>query len=72
MRTDEMLKVQENHDELMGQMTVLRNALWEATTNGRWTEGQQCGEWAISKEVAQTVSEVLDAYDARVADAALA
>ena len=29
----------------------LGNALHEMLTNGRWTEGEQRGEWAVSPEV---------------------
>jgi hypothetical protein len=36
------------------EITQLRATLYEVTTNGRWTEGEQCGEWAISKEVYET------------------
>lgn len=38
----------------------LRNALNEVVTNGRWTEGEQCGEWAITKEVYETARDELD------------
>lgn len=44
-------------EQASAEMTKLRNALWEVTTNGRWTEGEQCGEWAISKEVYDTARE---------------
>jgi hypothetical protein len=40
--------------QLSNAVTIVRDykaALYEATTNGRWTKGEQCGEWAISKEV---------------------
>ena len=35
-------------------------ALHEATTNGEWTEGEQRGDWAISKDVYETVRAVLE------------
>lgn len=38
----------------------LRAALYEATTNGRWTEGEQRGEWAISNAVYETARDALN------------
>jgi hypothetical protein len=46
--------------EAAGEIERLRNAIYEVTTNGRWTEGEQRGEWAISIEVYETAR---DAYD---------
>lgn len=59
MRTDEALTVQDTHDTLMARITQLTNALHEVTTNGRWTKGEQCGEWAISNEVYETARDAL-------------
>jgi hypothetical protein len=39
--------------------TALRQAAEEARTNGRWTEGEQRGEWCIPKEVHDMLSEAL-------------
>ena len=43
------------------EINALRAALWEATTNGEWTEGEQCGDWKISKEVYETMRDALAA-----------
>jgi hypothetical protein len=40
-------------------ITRLRNALHEVTTNGEWIEGEQCGDWKISKEVYETARDAL-------------
>lgn len=37
----------------------LRAALYEVTTNGAWTEGEQRGGWMISKEVYETARDAL-------------
>jgi hypothetical protein len=37
----------------------LRNVLYEVTTNGEWTKGEQVGDWAISKEVYETAREAI-------------
>lgn len=37
----------------------LRQALNEVVTNGEWTEGEQCGDWKISKEVYETARDAL-------------
>ena len=37
--------------EAADEIERLRNALHEMLTNGRWTEGEQRGEWAILPEV---------------------
>lgn len=29
----------------------MKNALHEIVTNGRWSWGEQCGEWRVSKDV---------------------
>lgn len=39
----------------------LRAALTEATTNGEWTEGEQRGNWMMSKEVYETMRDALAA-----------
>lgn len=38
----------------------LRAALYEVTTNGEWTEGEQRGEWKISKEVYETARDACE------------
>lgn len=38
----------------------LRAALYEVTTNGQWTKGEQLGDWAISKEVYETARDTID------------
>jgi hypothetical protein len=43
-----------NYANLLGEIERLRNALYEVTTNGEWTKGEQVGDWAISKEVYET------------------
>ena len=41
----------------------LRAVLYEVTTNGRWTEGEQRGEWAISNAVYETARDALGANE---------
>ena len=43
-------------------------ALWEVTTNGRWTEGEQRGEWAISSEVYETARDELAGVDEQLSN----
>lgn len=38
-------------ERLTAELREARNTLHEVTTNGEWTEGEQRGEWKISKEV---------------------
>lgn len=38
----------------------LRNALYEMLTNGRWTEGEQRGEWAVPAEVYAMAQEAIE------------
>lgn len=40
-------------------ITRMGLALAEVTTNGRWTEGEQRGEWAITNEVYETARDAL-------------
>jgi hypothetical protein len=51
------LPVAQEIDKLRSEIERLRMILKEVTTNGRWTDGEQCGEWAISKEVYDTAKE---------------
>lgn len=37
----------------------LQAVLYEVTTNGEWTKGDQAGDWAISKEVYETVRDAI-------------
>jgi hypothetical protein len=56
--------------------TTGRQALNEVVTNGKWTEGDQCGEWKISKAVYDLAVEARDsiiaASEATKSDGALA
>lgn len=52
--------VQPDHDLMLwahDEIERLRAGLNEILTNGRWTEGEQRGEWAVSKEVYETAAE---------------
>lgn len=48
--------------ELTEQNLVFINWLKEVVTNGEWTDGEQRGQWKISKEVYDSVKEVVDRY----------
>lgn len=37
----------------------LRAVIYEITTNGKWTDGEQCGDWKISKEVYETARDAI-------------
>lgn len=47
--------------QMLGEIERLRAALYEVTTNGRWTEGEQFGDWAISNAVYETARDALGA-----------
>ena len=44
----------------------LLNALAEVTTNGKWTDGEQRGDWQISQAVYETARDAI--YKATVSD----
>lgn len=46
-------------NELKSEIERLRAALNEVLTNGRWTEGEQRGEWAIAPEIYMTGRDAL-------------
>jgi hypothetical protein len=47
-----MLKLADwRQEELIAEIERLRSALHEIVTNGRWSIGEQCGEWCVSKDV---------------------
>lgn len=46
-------------EEAADEIERLLAVLYEVTTNGRWTEGEQCGEWAISNAVYETARDAL-------------
>ena len=43
----------------MAAVEELLEALNEAVTNGEWSEGEQCGDWCISKEVYETLRDAI-------------
>lgn len=45
---------------------ALRDAANEAVTNGEWTDGEQRGDWRISKEVYEMLQEAVEMYDAAI------
>lgn len=47
------------NNRLLAERDALRAALNEVRTNGEWTDGDQCGEWKISKEVYGLVCDAL-------------
>lgn len=51
--------VMDSKQDLANALVQARNALNEVTTNGRWTEGEQRGEWAITNEVYETARDAL-------------
>lgn len=53
-------------EELERQVRDLRNAMNETVTNGTWTDGEQRGDWCISKEVYDTACEARDEVDSRI------
>ncbi len=44
-------------------MRELLEALYEVITNGEWTDGEQCGEWRISKDVYNMAREAFEDAD---------
>ena len=46
----------------------LLEALVEATTNGQWTEGEQRGDWIISKDVYEVMRGAIGKADPWVAE----
>lgn len=51
--------IMENFDKALAEISRLRNTLYEVTTNGEWTDGEQCGDWRIAKEVYETARDAL-------------
>ena len=53
---------------LIAESPKLLEALVEATTNGQWTEGEQRGDWVISKEVYEVMRDAIGQADPWVAE----
>ena len=47
---------------MMHDIENLLTAIHEVLTNGEWTDGEQCRDWKISKEVYDMASDAYDAY----------
>lgn len=44
---------------LIAAAPEMLEALKEAVTNGEWSEGEQCGDWCISKEVYEMLRDAI-------------
>lgn len=49
---DRALKITQEWGDLVA-------VIYEVTTNGQWTKGEQLGDWAISKEVYETARDAI-------------
>jgi hypothetical protein len=48
------------HERQAAEIKRLRSALYEVITNGSWTEGEQRGDWRISREVYELAKEACE------------
>ncbi len=47
------------------EICFLRSALYEVITNGEWTNGEQCGDFKLSKAVYDMAKEVYESASTR-------
>ena len=50
---------QKANTRLIAAAPEMLEALNEAVTNGEWSEGEQCGDWCISKDVYETLRDAI-------------